>query len=311
MLAVGLGIGVAAAHTPVASADSSTDPFSWLGGLDSPAAASTPDLNLAISFDGMSLVHDGNATATTIPGEHDFAIAYGDGASASATNGFGDFAEAGGTDAFAAAGGSSTAFGNFDTAIDIGNNTAPKDGAFAGAGSLIGGPVAGGTGSNDTAIDIGNNTGTGDNGAFAGAGGLFGGSGNGNYDTATDFGNNVGQDDGAAAVGGNFDSASDYGNITGRDVGSLSGFGDNDIASVIGTSAGSSSAGGNPGTDILSNNDIAVVVDPMGTLGNSVVSGASATAPGDFDLGAVFGDGLSSTMATGGNFLTDIVPSLF
>jgi hypothetical protein len=60
--------GSAVAHTPVASADSSTDPFSWLGGLDSPAAASTPDLNLAISFDGMSLVHDGNATATTPPG---------------------------------------------------------------------------------------------------------------------------------------------------------------------------------------------------------------------------------------------------
>jgi hypothetical protein len=50
-------------------------PVSWLGGLDSPAAASTPDLNLAISFDGMSLVHDGNATATTTPGEYDFAIA--------------------------------------------------------------------------------------------------------------------------------------------------------------------------------------------------------------------------------------------
>ena len=48
---------------------------------------------------------------------------------------------------------------NYDTAIDIGNNTAAaagRHGAYAGGASLIGGADSG-TGSNDTAIDIGNN----------------------------------------------------------------------------------------------------------------------------------------------------------
>jgi hypothetical protein len=107
MLAVGLGIGAAVSHTPVASADSSTD---WLSSIDSllggtvPAlSSSTPDL--AISFDGYSLVSEGTATATTTSGDYDLAIAYGDGATANATGGTGDYALADGTDAYANAAG--------------------------------------------------------------------------------------------------------------------------------------------------------------------------------------------------------------
>jgi hypothetical protein len=58
ILAVGLGVGAAVAHAPVASADSSSD---WLSSIDSllsgavPAPA-TSSLDLAISFDGYTLL---------------------------------------------------------------------------------------------------------------------------------------------------------------------------------------------------------------------------------------------------------------
>ena len=101
MLAVGVGIGAAWAHTPVAAADSSSDWLSSIDGLLSGAlpAADPSGLNLAISFDGMSLVQDGNATATTASGEYGLAIAYGDGAAATAEGGTGNYALADGTNA--------------------------------------------------------------------------------------------------------------------------------------------------------------------------------------------------------------------
>ena len=108
MLAVGLGIWAAWAHTPVAAADSSSDWLSSIDGLLSGAlpAADPSGLNLAISFDGMSLIQDGNATATTASGEFGLAIAYGDGATATAEGGTGNYALADGAGAIAAAGGS-------------------------------------------------------------------------------------------------------------------------------------------------------------------------------------------------------------
>jgi hypothetical protein len=89
VLAVGLGIGAAWAHTPAAAADSSADWLSPIDGLLSGAlpAADPSGLNLTISFDGMSIVQDGNATATTASGEYGLAIAYSDGASATAEGG--------------------------------------------------------------------------------------------------------------------------------------------------------------------------------------------------------------------------------
>ena len=80
-------------------------------------------------------------------------------------------------------------------------------GAYAGW-SNLGGSTDGGTGVHDTAIDVGNNTGNGANdGAFAGAGGLVGAFGDGNNDTAIDFSNNNLEGDGSFGVGGNGDYA--------------------------------------------------------------------------------------------------------
>ena len=68
ILAVGIGIGGAVASMPgIAAADSSSDWLSLVDGFFSggalSAADSTPALNLAISFDGMSLFQDGTAHA--------------------------------------------------------------------------------------------------------------------------------------------------------------------------------------------------------------------------------------------------------
>jgi hypothetical protein len=270
MLAVGLGLGAAVAHSPVASADSSSD---WLSSVDSllsgavPAPASGTDL--AISFDGMTLVSDGTALAQTTPGEYSLAIAYGDGAYAGANGtggaayavgsnadafsggGSGDVAEAYGTYATAAAGGLTGDTGaDDDTAIDIGNNVNPSsypgvnDGAWAGNADLDGGST--GTGSYDTAIDIGNNTNDGSDGgydgSFAGAGGLIRDPGDGNNDTAIDVGDNSGYSNGSDALGGSGNYASEYGSTTGQDEGALAGFG-NDNTAVADTSYTTSEGG--------------------------------------------------------------------
>lgn len=143
MLAVGLGIGAAVASPGIASADPVLFDFN----------------DIAISFDGYSLLKDGTATANS--GSHgDFNFAFADGAGADA-NAYstGDIAEAEGTDAIAQAGG-----GNSDTAIDIGDNLNDVDyGAYAGGKEFL----FGGPGNNDLAFVVGNDS-------FAGAGGLGG-----------------------------------------------------------------------------------------------------------------------------------------
>jgi hypothetical protein len=114
------------AHSPVASADSSTD---WLSSIDSflggsalPAPSS--GLDLAISFDGYALVQEGNATAHTTTGEYGLAIADGSGAYAYAGGGTGDVAEAEGTNALAIAGGDPGDTGaDYDTAIESATTT--------------------------------------------------------------------------------------------------------------------------------------------------------------------------------------------
>jgi hypothetical protein len=240
MLAFGLGVGAAVASgSAVAGADSSTD---WLGSVDgllsgTALPASSSGLDLAISYDGYTLIQEGTATAHTATGEYGVAIAEGSGAYAYAGGGIGDLAEAEGINGHAIAGGAPGDTGaNFDSAIDIGNNELPStgaaNGAYAGNGDLGGGS---GTGSYDTAIDIGNNAngagGGGNEGAFAGAGGLGGVAGDGNHDTAIDIGNNSGLFDGADALGGSNNFASQAGTITGYDEGVFAGFGgDNNTA---------------------------------------------------------------------------------
>ena len=316
-LAVGLGIGAALAHTPVASADTSND---WLSAVDSllsgasPAADPAAVTDFQISFNGTDLFPTlGNeATATTTAGTFGLAIASGDGAKAVAEGGFGDYALASGTNALAEAGSTTagaTGF-NFDSAVDIGNNATGgggvPDGAYAGGASLIG-LTDSGVSSSDSAIDIGNNTAAGgQSGAFAGDGLLTDATGAGKGDTAYTFGNTSGSDDGSAAVGGNNDYASSSGSETGSGDGAFATAGNNNTAIadtnytvdnagvgatdgngnyayVYGPDNSTADAGGTSTTD-LGNNDIAYVSDPF----------SSATGPAD---SAISGGGFSNDLA--------------
>jgi hypothetical protein len=89
------------------------------------------------------------------------------------------------------------------------------------------------------------------------------------------------------------------------------GFGDNNIASVVGDNSYAASGGGfDPA--VVGNDNIAAVFDPFGTLGSTAVAGEGLDIPGSFDLAAVFGDGFDTfPAATGGNFLVEILPTLF
>jgi hypothetical protein len=345
MLAVGLGLGAAVAQAPVAPADSSTD---WLSSVDTllggalPAPA-TSGLDLAISFDGYSLVSDGSANAYTTSGDYDLAIAYGansqaeavDGvgdtaiangnyAEASAYDGTGDYALADGSRAYADAGGGTGA--NYDSAIDIGNNDPPAtgvpDGAYAGDADLDGGGST--TGSYDTSIDIGNNTNDtaegvgGQDGAFAGAGGLGGMYGNGDHDTAVDVGNNSGFYDGSYAINGDGNYASESGDTTGQIEGVLGGNGgdDNTVVSDISyTLDGYRSQAGDGDHNyaygvgpensqvyaVSGDSNTSYLVDPFG----STVDNATA-AQGHFDLAALlFTDGTAA--ATNADNVYDVV----
>jgi hypothetical protein len=140
LLAVGLTIGAALASTPgVASADSSSDPFSWIGGMDLgdlSVPAQTTALDIQVSIDGFDLFPTaGNtATATSATDLRDIAIAIGNGANAEAFDGF---AFADGASSSATAGPGFIFLGS-NTAIVIGaNSTADAGGTF---GSTLGAP---------------------------------------------------------------------------------------------------------------------------------------------------------------------------
>ena len=316
ILAVGLGVGAAVAHSPVASADPSSD---WLSSIDSllggsalPAPSS--GLDLAISFDGMSLVHDGSATANTTSGEYGLAIAEGANSYASATGGTGDYALADGTNGYALAGGESSDTGaNYDTAIDIGNNTTDP--------SLVG---------------------TGYEGAFAGAGGLNAMVGDGNHDTAIDFGNNSGEYNGSYAIDGNDNYASESGNTTGtleqvfagvgnnntaindasyttNDSGTFAGVGDNNYADVLGPENSTALAG-------VGNSNVGYVLDPFGSTASNATSdgfnsdlaavlltdgtATANTADYAYDVVTAAGNEAGTAAATSGGWLADLL-SLF
>jgi hypothetical protein len=203
IFAVGLGIGVAVAHSPVASAD---------------------DLDFQISFDGQDLLPtaDNGATAYTVAGEYGLAIAYGAGSQAYAIGGTSDYALADGTGAYAFAGAPTGSGSNFDSAVDVGNGlTGVYDGSVADYGS------------NDTAIQIGNNTGPQE--------GVFVSEGNG--DTAIQIGNNSGDIEGPSAEDGNDDTAIQIGNNTGPEDGPFAGNGSHDVADVFMNNGGAYSGG--------------------------------------------------------------------
>jgi hypothetical protein len=303
MLAVGLSVGAAVAHSPVASADTSSDPISWLSGLDlaSPAPSSASDFQ--ISFNGMDLFPTaGNeATAVTVAGQYGLAIAFGDNSYAYAGGGTGDYALADGTNSFAQAGSYTATTDDYDTAVDIGNNVDPAgyagtyDGAYAGGGSLFGGAPDDGVNAHDTAIDIGNNglDGSGfggDDGAFAGdAGTLFGGAGSG--DTAYHFGNVNGYSDGTAASGGDNNYASMSGTING-DLDQTSAVDGNNNVAITDTSYTTSD---NPDEAISGDNDYSYVFGPDNSY--------AQTGDGDNDIAYVwdpFGTGNAPDSAIAG-----------
>jgi len=279
VLAVGFGIGAAVASPGIASADASTDWLSDLFGASAVPVIPTPDLNLAISVDGYSLLQDGTATATS--GTGDFAIASGD---------------ASGTDAVAAAGGASG--DTFDTAVDIGDNAnGGPDAPFVPGDYVLGSYAGDGVGSSDTAIAFGNNdfdvAGVGSNDSasvlasdsFVNAGGdLTNASLTGNQDVATvlDLLPSSFADYGSAAEAGASDTASGNSDLAAAI------FSPGDIALVQGV------------------NDMYSIAVPFAT---DPVSGSAAASSGDFLTALLPGLG-EGTASSGGNLLADLL-SLF
>jgi trimeric autotransporter adhesin len=269
-LAIGLGTGAWLASVPwVAAADPDS---SWLDliGAAAPAAADPSGLNIDVSYDGMTLVHMGDATAHSADGG--LAIAYGDGSTADAgtytnpdgfvTTGTGDYAFADGADSTAIA-----------TGADYSSATA-SDGATADSGIAIL-PANDGAGLSVGPAD---------------------------YDSATA----TGAGSTAEAEGGNFDSATasgggtaDAGFLTSTTPGMAYNGGDGDSASASG--AGSTAEAG------LGNYNIADVFgnDSQGLAGGSGVAGLS----GNDDLAGVFGNDLTAN-ATGGSDLSQFATPL-
>jgi hypothetical protein len=335
--AAGFACGAALAFAPFASADTSSDSWSWIDGLLAGASPAEPPVSdFQISFNGMDLFPTaGNeASATTVAGQFGLAIAFGDGAKATAEGGIGNYALADGTNALANAGSTTEGASNFNynSAVDIGNNVdhttyiGAPDGAYAGGGSLIGNTDAEGSlgSSHNTAIDIGNNgvdaeglNDGGNSGAFAGDSGLIGyGHVAGNGDTAYTAGDINGFGDGSAAVAGNNDYASTSGAETGQNEGAFSGFGDNNSAiadttythDFDGVSAtfgngnyayvfgpNNSTADAGGTADHLGNNNIAYVSDPF----SGATSAADHAAAGS-TLGASGNNDLAEVLLTHG-----------
>jgi hypothetical protein len=330
-----------AAATPI-DLEISFDGYTiYNGGGTAEADTNTGDYSLAIAYGdnataiagstGGVAVADGAdayAGAGTL-GTGDVAVADGSGALAWAAGGNGDVSEAVGTnaDAYSGAAGMGVTGADYDTAIDVGNNTIPATygadvGAYAGN-SDLGGGTDGGTGVHDTAIDIGNNTGNAtfgsDDGAFAGAGNLGAGlSGDGNNDTALVVGNNSAPADGAWSGGGNGNFASESGATEGgayvfagqgndntaigatENLAVDAGGGNDDYAYVDGPANSTASAE-------YGNSDVAYVIDPFGAAGS--IDHATAGNGFSNDLAEVlFAHG--STTADSANLLYDIV-SLF
>lgn len=277
MLAVGLGIGAAVAHAPVASADSSTD---WLSSIDGllfgalPAPA-TSVLDLDISVGGYTLLDLGTG-ATATSGAGDIAIAFGDGSKATAEGGVGDYA--------AATAGAQAVAGD-TTAGATGNNFdfARADGLFSYslAGNEGGFLTTTGSSFDYASASATNTAGTIFDGATAFAGD------NGSGDSASALGPGVIAESGGSTIAAdpaNFDSASAVGNLSAP------------------TSSLTEALAGFQG----SSDTNAFVFDPFGAVGSTADAGFGYNS----DLAGVFGDALNATATTGSN-LVDILPPSF
>ena len=151
LLAVGLSIGVALATSGGASADPSTDPFSWIGGMDLgdlsvPAQTTPSDIQISIfGIDLFPITADNTAFAGS--GPFDIAIAIGPGSFADSFGGIfntaiadgansGAIIEGGSFDTAIADGASSDATaepGSFDVAIADGANSSALAGGITGS----------------------------------------------------------------------------------------------------------------------------------------------------------------------------------
>jgi hypothetical protein len=282
--AVGWGIGAALASMPGVAAASPADvswadPFSPFLPPAPDAALSSSPFDIAISVNGQYWLQSGNATATTTPDTGDVAIAIGNHADASATGGVDNFAYADGVNALAESGGSLSS--SYDSAIDIGNTTgnasSSVDGAYAGAGSLIG---MTGSGTNDFALNMGNL-----NGTYDGAGAVDGDS-----NSAIEFGNMTGTDLGATAYAGNGDIA--Y--LVGMDSTATAYSGNYDVATVLGAEGSTATAGNGFSYDLAAvlfldgANAVATGTDHAVDIIPSLPDGASVAAVDGF--GALLGD---------------------
>jgi hypothetical protein len=300
MLALGVGIGSAMAATPgIASADnsqvvSSIDPSGLF-----PAADPAQSLDFQISIDGTDLFSTVGNSATAFSGAGDIAIAFGAGAEAIARGGYGDYATADGTDAFAEAGdgGVGTTGNNFDYASASGTDAAAQ------AGDDPNSEFSDATGNSfDSATASGN-----DATAYAGF--------NGSFDSAAASGNVA---NALAGDNGNGDFASAIGGNTDAEAGEsgLAVPANDDTAIVVGnliiapTGLTAAIAGGgfsSPSDGVIGDggsNDIAFITDPFGAVGSGAVSGLG----NNFDLAGVFGDDyLANAFAT--SDLVNILPS--
>ena len=163
------------------------------------------------------------------------------------------------------------------------------------------------SGTNDFAIAIGTNS-------TAHAGDAIG---PGQFDVAFADGNGSSAD----ALRGMFDDAFSNGTnsstFAGGEAGGLNSSNDFSWAFGPDTFAGTGAAGANPSGD-----DVALAFDPFGTHLTSALAGgglfdfasvfgendfADAGLGGNFDLAEIFGNGFTTTVATGANFLTDIL----
>ncbi len=187
--------------------------------------------------------------------------------------------------------GTATAQSDFgDTAIAYGDNAhASATGGFFDFAS------ASGAGSTAVAANGNFDLAT-DSAGFSAAGGTAT-AGDGSFDLAQASG----LDGVATADEGSFDNAF---SLTGNSGEAVAAFGNGDSATNIGD--GSALAGGTSAT-LLGNFDIA---DNFGSL-QQAMAGASDTASGSYDLAAILAQGTPDATATGGNFLVEILPSLF
>jgi hypothetical protein len=299
MLAVGVGIGSAMVATAaVASADnsqvvSSIDPSGLF-----PAADATQSLDFQVSIDGIDLFPTVGNSATAVSSVGDMAIAFGPGAEAIARGGYGDYATANGTDAFAEAGdgGIGTTGNNFDYA------SASGTGADAQAGDDPNSEFADATGNSFNSATASGTDAT----AYAGF--------DGSYDSAAASGNLA---NALAGDNGNGDVASAIGGNTDAEAGEsgLAAPGNDDTAIVVGNLMTAQtglnqaiSGGGFSLSNVIGDggsDNTAFTIDPFGTVGSDAVAGLG----NNFDIAGIFGDGYDAP-AFATSDLINILPSL-